>query len=348
MVQNKPKPRKTIIEALNEARLPLTPENLFSATGHQPDAIEDFYQELKTEVSSGHVEELRTGSSADNATGETSLRIKELKIREFKNLRDFVVSFDPSGLTTVILGQNGTGKSNLLEALVVIFRDLDLGEPPSFEYESPTSAAEETSDLRQESEVRPVRSKSLSMGNPSHTRRFGEIRPGDSCRATSSAIIQDQAIASNRISGSTRRSLHRQLLENKTGDALRPLFYARLIHSQFVLLAFFYEHHELASGFLEEYLGIADLESVLFVLKEPPWASKEGDPRFWYAKGAVQVFLAESSFATPSLHYDSKLRVEVGRSKTKNQERLYLFLKDREALKRLRLHYVTPGISSRP
>lgn len=43
------------------------------------------------------------------------MRIKALKIWQFKNLRDFEVAFDPSGLTTVLVGQNGTGKSNLLE-----------------------------------------------------------------------------------------------------------------------------------------------------------------------------------------------------------------------------------------
>ena len=36
---------------------------------------------------------------------------------------------------TVLVGCNGTGKSNLLEALTIIFRDLDLGERPRFSYE---------------------------------------------------------------------------------------------------------------------------------------------------------------------------------------------------------------------
>jgi predicted ATPase len=33
------------------------------------------------------------------------------------------------------IGQNGTGKSNLIEALITIFRDIDLGHPASFDYE---------------------------------------------------------------------------------------------------------------------------------------------------------------------------------------------------------------------
>src|SRR2546429_1409201 len=61
------------------------------------------------------------------------MKLRRLEISEFKNLRDFTIEFEQT-LTTVLLGQNGTGKSNLLEALIIIFRDLDLGEPPEFKY----------------------------------------------------------------------------------------------------------------------------------------------------------------------------------------------------------------------
>src|SRR5947207_15019624 len=62
------------------------------------------------------------------------MRIDRLTVRRFKNLRDLTVDFDESSLSTVVLGRNGAWKSYLLEALVVIFRDLDLGAPPSFPY----------------------------------------------------------------------------------------------------------------------------------------------------------------------------------------------------------------------
>src|SRR5436190_23016389 len=61
------------------------------------------------------------------------MKLRKLEISEFKNLRNFTIEFEQT-LTTVLLGQNGTGKSNLLEALILIFRDLDLGDPPGFKY----------------------------------------------------------------------------------------------------------------------------------------------------------------------------------------------------------------------
>jgi predicted ATP-dependent endonuclease of OLD family len=63
------------------------------------------------------------------------MKLDYLKIDEFKNLRDFEINFDEGSQTTVLVGRNGSGKSNLLEALTLIFRDLDLGEPPAFSYE---------------------------------------------------------------------------------------------------------------------------------------------------------------------------------------------------------------------
>ena len=56
------------------------------------------------------------------------MRIDRLTIGNFKNLRELTIDFDEEYPTTVILGRNGTGKSNLLEALIIIFRDLNLGE----------------------------------------------------------------------------------------------------------------------------------------------------------------------------------------------------------------------------
>ena len=54
------------------------------------------------------------------------MRIEQLYIKDFKNLKDFSIDFDKKALTSVIVGRNATGKSNLMEALVTIFRDLDL------------------------------------------------------------------------------------------------------------------------------------------------------------------------------------------------------------------------------
>lgn len=45
-------------------------------------------------------------------------------ITEYKNLKDFKIDFDGSSFIDVFVGKNGTGKSNLFEAIIEIFRHL--------------------------------------------------------------------------------------------------------------------------------------------------------------------------------------------------------------------------------
>src|SRR4051812_29564629 len=63
------------------------------------------------------------------------MRIDRLAIPKFGNLEDFEIDFDEDEFATVLIGENGTGKLNLIEAIVQIFGDLDLGQPSSFAYE---------------------------------------------------------------------------------------------------------------------------------------------------------------------------------------------------------------------
>lgn len=53
------------------------------------------------------------------------MKIKSLWISEHKNIKDKTFTFNDR-LISLLVGLNGLGKSNLLEAIVIIFRDLDL------------------------------------------------------------------------------------------------------------------------------------------------------------------------------------------------------------------------------
>ena len=62
------------------------------------------------------------------------MRLDRLSIPNYRNLRSFEIDFDESQSTTVLIGRNGSGKSNLIEAIVEIFRELELSGTPSFAY----------------------------------------------------------------------------------------------------------------------------------------------------------------------------------------------------------------------
>jgi predicted ATPase len=77
------------------------------------------------------------------------MQLRHLAIPNFRNLRGVVIDFAtyleprPDASSTAapkairshaLIGQNGTGKSNLIEALITIFRDLDLDRDAAFGY----------------------------------------------------------------------------------------------------------------------------------------------------------------------------------------------------------------------
>src|SRR5258708_5442963 len=62
------------------------------------------------------------------------MRIDRLYLPLYRNLREFTIDIDQAEPITVLIGRNGSGKSNLVEAVVEIFRDLEMGEPPRFAY----------------------------------------------------------------------------------------------------------------------------------------------------------------------------------------------------------------------
>jgi predicted ATPase len=255
------------------------------------------------------------------------MRLDKLKIDEFKNLRKFEVDFDQGSPTTVIVGRNGTGKSNLLEAVVIIFRDLDLGERPSFKYELQYFCRNHTIQVNAD----PARERNAVEikvdGEPISYARFAQ----DSTREyLPSFVFGYYSGSSNRLEQHFEKHqerFYRDLLNN-VPTPLRPLFYARLVHSQFVLLSFFTEENQETFHLLEEHLRIKALDSALFIMKKPNWKGdeEEGDPRFWYARGVVSTFLDKLYGLALA-----PMRLKPSRS----EENLYLYLQNTAALRKL-------------
>ena len=118
-------------------------------------------------------------------------------------------------------------------------------------------------------------------------------------------------------------------LLNNNDKPLRPFFYVRLAHSQFVLLSFILYGDQDSKDFLKKYMNISGLESILFILKKPDWKSKEGDKRFWNAKGIVQNFLSELyKYSLGPIYNKETIQLEYNRKK--REEYLYLFIQNEE------------------
>ena len=296
------------------------------------------------------------------------MKVDKLHIRtRFKNLENVKVEFDEDHLMTVIVGRNGSGKSNVLEALVAIFRTLDLGEPPPFSYEliyrlgephkpgQPSARWHEIiidadmsrGTLAKQYEVRVLdllnedTSKDTSAEQPVGTIiPFSKIKRDKEGKAPylPNYVFAYYSGPSDRLENQFKKhrtDFYRRLLKDELdlkGD-IRPLFYAKPHHSQFVLLAFFLSEKDSAEkSFLRENLGIEGLDSIHFVMRQPGWAKKR-DELFWGARGVVRRFLEELIKYTLS---PVKVTRQEDTSLTGNNIRnefFHLFLPDVDALR---------------
>ena len=62
------------------------------------------------------------------------MRLKSVYISQYKNLKNFTMPFDGNSFIDIFVGKNGSGKSNLFEAIIEIFRHLFEGSEINFEY----------------------------------------------------------------------------------------------------------------------------------------------------------------------------------------------------------------------
>jgi energy-coupling factor transporter ATP-binding protein EcfA2 len=183
------------------------------------------------------------------------MRLDAVTIGEFKNLRDLYIDFDETSPYTVLVGENGAGKSNLIEALSLIFRNLDLDQEAPFSYRLKyqyrgheveiRAATDQHSQFRVkhhgEAEYRELTRKRFMTEGPDGRPLY---RPafvfgyysGPSDRLASIFEKHRERYYSWIIKAPGQREK-----EVTDPNSLRRLFYAQALHGQFALIAFFME-----------------------------------------------------------------------------------------------------------
>jgi len=315
------------------------------------------------------------------------MHLQRLKISSFRNLKDFEIAFtedvDDSSMegghrklnSHAVIGANGTGKSNLLEAIVTIFRDLDLNQVASLDYELDYKIRAHTIEIKALFGKRPT---VIIDGERSSANRLREdareflpsnvfVYYSGRNERIERLFQAHQHRFNRRMEITTEEYLPENLLTNFSGedekaealaeyqrridrqrerfgeDQLRRLFYCRGGHSQLVLLACLLSKDEIFSSLLDD-LNIAELDSALFVLKQPYRLRQnlterdilEGDNRFWYARGEfVSEFLDKLWQLAVAPIEDTANKLVDFRGRTERQEQIYLFLPNKESLREL-------------
>lgn len=272
------------------------------------------------------------------------MKIDRLTVRAFKNLRDFSIDFNEKKLNAILIGENGSGKSNLFEAIATIFRSLDLDEAVPFDYEI-------VYQLGSAATARSVHIKATRSAGRGTV--YIGVRRGDEPEqvVTRAAFARDRDAVlpayifayysgpGHRLEALFERHLeewYRALLKNVDGRPereLRRMFYCLPTHSRFVLLAYFIQGLEPRDKeFLKDYFGVTALDSAMLTLREPDW-SKAPDDRFWGSRGLVSTFLEKVWHAALA-----PLRLSVSykpdfRKRPRHETRVHLYLPDLDHLR---------------
>lgn len=314
------------------------------------------------------------------------MQLVRIQITNFRNLRGLYIAFNQhfdsendaektSIRSHALIGQNGTGKSNLIEALITIFRDVDLDRDAAFDYELEYLIRDQTVRIKADlsKQKRPyvwVDDKPETQG---YLLRNRELLPSHIFAYYSGrnerieALFQEHQRRFNRRQEITAEEvLPESLLENFTAseadiravdearkrresqmrgvgdDRLRRLFYCRGGHSQLVLLACLLSDDPVFKKVLAN-LHIEALESALFVLKQPHRLRQledddilEGDPRFWYARGNVVSEFLDKLWQVAWAPIEDTVPKQIDfRGRTERQKQLYLFVPNQDKLREL-------------
>lgn len=244
------------------------------------------------------------------------MQLLRIRIPVFRNLRDLEIDFathlppaasapadaQPKSIRShALIGQNGTGKSNLIEALITIFRDVDLDREAAFDYtleysirghavriEADTAKqkrpyvwvdgkAESQGYLLKNRELLPAhifayysgRNERIEALFQEHQRRFNQRQEITADEVLSEQLLENFTGSEADIRAVEEAKRRREARLKQAGDdRLRRLFYCRGGHSQLVLLACLLSDDPVFQKVLKN-LHIESLESALFVLKEP-------------------------------------------------------------------------------
>lgn len=218
------------------------------------------------------------------------MRVTHIHIKgTYKNLTDFKINFDGNSFIDVFVGKNGTGKSNLFEAIIEIFRHLfEKDHLPRFDYTIVYELKGKNYEVTWEkeklyldkTEVKSI-SKSILPDN------ILIYYSGHNPKVTE--LVKDY-----------EENFKRELKEANEGDTREFIGIGKDYKSLLLAVLLLQPKENHAREFIKNKLGISRIRQELRIdLKRPYYAMKKGyeiDPEvketaFWKAAGITGKFL---------------------------------------------------------
>lgn len=229
------------------------------------------------------------------------MHINHLFIPKYYHLENFKCDFKKP--ISVVIGENGSGKSRVLEAIIEIFRNLYYTEslPIPFEYlikyelaysQIEISTLQGKYEIKIDGEPKEI-SEILQISKSWVYKKIPEKLEG---------ILPDNIFLY--YSGQSDRIVkhfgkieedYQNGLKNGYDMGLKPLFLFNPMHGKIILLGLLASKLEGIKTFLLDNFSIVGIESFEIRLKRPKWSSssKANSENFWNAQKIVKEYLSD-------------------------------------------------------
>jgi predicted ATP-dependent endonuclease of OLD family len=199
------------------------------------------------------------------------MRLEKLHIKtRFKNLSDFVIDFSIKEGITVLIGNNGSGKSNILEAISSIFAGLYNPKfKPSFEYE--LTYTKDNNRIF------------IIFENGTYTIKVNDVPDNLKREYLPSQVISSYSGEETRLWGEYYEPFYKEYIKALRGASLpsQDLIYINKYYWNIALLTFhFYDFEAFTDirDFCQKRLGIERLNHVTFTFDKIKMKSWETNP----------------------------------------------------------------------
>ncbi|NCO31970.1 AAA family ATPase [bacterium] len=235
------------------------------------------------------------------------MKIKELWIEKYKILEKFKITFDSQ--LTVMIGENGAGKSTIIEIIAKIFYDLYLhfvlgkGSKPEDDFK-----------LRYDIEYEKVVYEVYITANKK-TKEYYEVNiagDGKASKKFSKAEINNHFINGYKnilpqnvvmyYAGISEILLNRFkefqkefILDSLDGEIKieQPFFYFQPQNLSTILIGLLSYQYGGIPGTLKKQFGISEFKEITITIKKPNWAKSPSSDNFWGSLGDLKVFLGK-------------------------------------------------------
>jgi len=222
------------------------------------------------------------------------MKIKRLQIDGYKNVRACDIEFPNPQLINAVIGGNGSGKSNLIEAIIQILIGCYFAKAPTFNFRLEFKAKQQVVVLQREQRrvLVTVNGKRESLTNFANQLRTG---PEQNFYPDLTLIYYSgECQRVKKLVAKYRRHFQKLTREpEKDGikpDTFRPLFVqSSNEQSQVILLALFAHKKKQ----LLEQLKLNAIEGVSIVLCSPDgYDPEQHEPKLWNTVGAIRRIVA--------------------------------------------------------